>query len=315
MKNIKNFSFIILAFLLSLTFVDVNRANGWVQDGDKWKYEENGDFVKNDWRELDNSIYYFDTEGHMATELVKIKNYYHMFQEDGRPYLRNMDFWFKNRSYNVMSRGRIEGLENDMNDTDYIKFIVELRAKRKEDAQKKLNEAAMNAGLADMVDMSAYQKDPSEMTEQEKRLAAAAEYNRKQKEAEEAAAIAAKYARFSVENRQKLLESTNQGNDENSAVASMMDELNAQLKAKKDTYLANIKQILANDPASLNVEAIINDYNDVLKEYKEEIDTDVQAIRTRLGLSYTRYVLMKQKFTDVMDNELNSLRNQILGLI
>lgn len=315
MKNIENFSFIILAFLLSLSFVNVNRANGWVQDGDKWKYEENGDFVKNDWRELDNSIYYFDTEGHMATELVKIKNYYHMFQEDGRPYLRNMDFWFKNRSYNVMSRGRIEGLENDMNDSDYIKFIIELRAKRKEDAQKRLNEAAMNAGLADMVDMSAYQKDPSEMTEQEKRLAVAAEYNRKQKEAEEAAAIAAKYARFSVENRQKLLESTNQGNDENSAVASMMNELNAQLKAKKDTYLANIKQILTTDPSALNIEAVINDYNGVLKEYKEEIDIDVQAIRTRLGLSYTRYVLMKQKFTDVMDNELNSLRNQILGLI
>ncbi|MDY2663146.1 MAG: N-acetylmuramoyl-L-alanine amidase [Bariatricus massiliensis] len=52
----------------------------WVQEGDKWKYKENGVFVVSDWRSINGREYYFNKSGYRVTgwENIGGKEYYFM---------------------------------------------------------------------------------------------------------------------------------------------------------------------------------------------------------------------------------------------
>ena len=52
----------------------------WVQEGDKWKYKENGVFVVSDWRSINGKEYYFNKSGYRVTgwENIGGKEYYFM---------------------------------------------------------------------------------------------------------------------------------------------------------------------------------------------------------------------------------------------
>lgn len=56
---IKNFICLVLCF----SFITNVYADGWINDGANWQYEENGKLVRGDVRNIDGVNYYFDTYG------------------------------------------------------------------------------------------------------------------------------------------------------------------------------------------------------------------------------------------------------------
>lgn len=49
-------------------YTDLRRAQGWVQVGNRWRYQlENGSYVTNQWYQVSNRWYHFDSMGYMQT--------------------------------------------------------------------------------------------------------------------------------------------------------------------------------------------------------------------------------------------------------
>ena len=67
----KKIYIIALLFILILPFASF--ADGWIDDGrGNWLYEENGELLKNTWKNIDGINYYFDTQGNwLPTEPLK----------------------------------------------------------------------------------------------------------------------------------------------------------------------------------------------------------------------------------------------------
>ncbi len=54
----------VFIILICVLFVNAVRADGWIYDGyNNWQYEENGELVRNTWKNIDGVNYYFDTKG------------------------------------------------------------------------------------------------------------------------------------------------------------------------------------------------------------------------------------------------------------
>lgn len=66
MKKINNKKILIFVVIILVVLTSsVAFADGWVNDGyGNWLYEENGEFVKATWKNIDGVNYYFDTKGY-----------------------------------------------------------------------------------------------------------------------------------------------------------------------------------------------------------------------------------------------------------
>lgn len=70
---------VVILTLLICLFTTPVFADGWVDDGyGNWLYEENGNYVRNDWRTIDGVTYYFNYQGYWLPKEpvrdVKLKN-------------------------------------------------------------------------------------------------------------------------------------------------------------------------------------------------------------------------------------------------
>ena len=74
---------IMLSFIPANTLAD---STGWVKDGDNWKYYTYEDgFIRDDWKSVDGSWYYFNHDGIMLAgiENIKIGSRYYSFSDNG----------------------------------------------------------------------------------------------------------------------------------------------------------------------------------------------------------------------------------------
>ncbi len=63
---------------------DSKKEFGWISDASGWQYkDENGNLVKDGWREIEGKRYYFDKLGYMATYWQYIDEEYYWFGTDG----------------------------------------------------------------------------------------------------------------------------------------------------------------------------------------------------------------------------------------
>lgn len=317
MKKFRNSIFIILAFVFSLSFVKTSFAGEWIETNGNKYYTENGAFVTNDWREIDKNMFYFDDQGRMATSLIRIGKRYFLFHVNGVPYKKDDKVTLNGKEYDIGPRGRVINLENEINDTIYFKILAELKAKKTEE-ELFLSTSYASPDLAPSTSfvVPAESLDPSKMTEQEQRLYAAAANNQALADQAAAQALAAKYQILSKEYRDALLlTAQTAGIDYTSTADALMAVFVNQLNTIKGNHCNMIISILQQNPESLNIDSFVDEYEKTLKEYELEIDTACLAIRTRYSMANTPYVLMKDKFTTLLQGEKRAFREQIMSLV
>ena len=74
---------VMLSFIPSTSLAD---SNGWIQDGNDWKYYTTEDgFVKENWKLVDGTWYYFNADGIMLSgiENYRIHGKYYSFSANG----------------------------------------------------------------------------------------------------------------------------------------------------------------------------------------------------------------------------------------
>lgn len=66
-------------------YLRLSKDDGWINDGNGWKYEdENGDCLKNGWHIIGSEKYYFDSEGYVQTGWLTLENNKYYLESDGR---------------------------------------------------------------------------------------------------------------------------------------------------------------------------------------------------------------------------------------
>ncbi|MBR1453407.1 MAG: hypothetical protein IJ593_02005 [Lachnospiraceae bacterium] len=83
-KKMKKISLLVVAFVLSLTMSAF--ATGWVQNGTDWEYEVDGNFLHNEWKQIDGVNYHFNADAKMDKGLAEVDGEIHYFDNEGKPY-------------------------------------------------------------------------------------------------------------------------------------------------------------------------------------------------------------------------------------
>lgn len=86
-----------------------NGTDGWRYEDGRWKFYENGRFLKNTWKMSGKNWYYLTGDGTMATGLISVDGDRYYLNKDGS--LRMSDFFIEEGGiyYQVDSSGRITG--------------------------------------------------------------------------------------------------------------------------------------------------------------------------------------------------------------
>ena len=116
--------FVVVNLLLVVLFANAAFAD-WEQDGDYWKYEENGTYKTNDWLTYEGDDYYFDEFSHMVTGLYRIDDCYYAFYSNGKAYREDEPFEFNECEYEIGYRGYVMDLENVLTEEEYNEYIAE----------------------------------------------------------------------------------------------------------------------------------------------------------------------------------------------
>lgn len=148
--------FLVLVFAMS-SFA------GWVQNGTEWEYEENGNFLHNEWKTIDGVDYHFNIDAKMDTGLAEVDGKIHYFDNDGKPYEKGTVVNIMGSDWTVGRRGVLmKGFTNlsDFYTIDEIKLWEEEEAaKAKEQIelirnQKKFEKAMEGIGSFDEEQMA-----------------------------------------------------------------------------------------------------------------------------------------------------------------
>ncbi len=68
MRYIKKVLLVAVCFAFSIFIKDTAFAGAWERDISGWKYQkDNGDYARDNWKEIDEKWYYFDADGYMKT--------------------------------------------------------------------------------------------------------------------------------------------------------------------------------------------------------------------------------------------------------
>ena len=69
---------------MNISYVDYVDKSGWIQEGDRWKYQKkDGSLCKNCWQEVEGLWYHFDPEGIMQTGWLKDEGKWYFLKNDG----------------------------------------------------------------------------------------------------------------------------------------------------------------------------------------------------------------------------------------
>ena len=260
MKNFK--VFLLISTLFVLTFTNIVLA-GWIQDGEFWKYEENGTFKTKDWLTIEGDNYYFDESSHMVTTLYKIGENYYAFHSDGKAYRKKEDFELNGVEYDIGSKGKVMDLELDMSEEQYKEYLYQ---KAIEDANNKAFEAEQktyNESVA--AEMAKKQKEMDAIKESQKAVDAA-----NQKLIEESKKARSEFL-LSAENDQKLVAATNRGNASKAVVDNVYKEVQRQLNLRKLELIGQAKELRKANPMA-ELSPIVEDFNDIVNTYAKRVD-------------------------------------------
>ena len=253
---------------------------GWVQEGEFWKYEENGAFKTNEFAMINNIVYYFDANSHMVTGLQKIGNSYYAFNDDGSAYKKNNSFTFLGNEYEIGAKGKVLELEENITEEDYKTYLVEKAA---EDAKKAIDDAN-NRAFAEHQrilneSMDAIRKEQESLRAIEQ--AALAEQQ----------AIAASIQAAAEEpiraRRQYLLSDENNKLITDAAkisIDAVISEMKRQLNLRKTEFVQKAKELKATNPQD-NLSSIFTDFNEMIKLYLEKSDIILGEKEDRLSES------------------------------
>lgn len=261
---------------------------GWVQEGEFWKYEENGAFKTNEFVTIDNNIYYFDANSHMVTGLQKIGNSYHAFRKNGAAYKKSDTYTFNEIQYEIGGRGKVKDLENHITEEEYKAFVEQ---KAIEDANYKAfqeHQNILNESIA------AVRKEQEALRAAETAaLAAQKAIDDANKALAEEAAKARKQYLLSDENNQLISDAASRGTSSKRAVENMISEMKRQLNLRKIELVQKAKEIrTANPLADLN--SVLIDFDDMITAYAEKSDSILN------GLSY-QYNLDNDKIEEYVE--------------
>lgn len=100
--------------LLVLVFVSVSLvvyAGNWVQDGNNWKFSEEGEFVTYKHKLIDGKWYLFDECGYMVTGLCEFDGKFYYYNQDGTPVSGQISY--NNRQYTINGKGQILNINEE----------------------------------------------------------------------------------------------------------------------------------------------------------------------------------------------------------
>lgn len=122
----KKILFMIICILTALQLTTLSYAGEWEQDGTKWKYKDDGDYIRGESKSIDGTWYFFDDNEHMVTGLFDYDGVCYSFDENGKPNQSNISY--KGKTYKVNNKGIIKDMTaeelDDYRDTLSSQFIL-----------------------------------------------------------------------------------------------------------------------------------------------------------------------------------------------
>ena len=122
----KKLFFILLCILTVIQLTTLSFAGEWEQDGTKWKYKENDNYIRGESKSIDGTWYFFDDDEHMVTGLFDYDGICYSFDENGKPNQANITY--NGKTYKVNNKGEIKGMTpeelDDYRDTLSSQFIL-----------------------------------------------------------------------------------------------------------------------------------------------------------------------------------------------
>ena len=122
----KRVVFIALCILMTFQVTALSFAGEWEQDGTKWKYKDNGDYIRGESKSIDGTWYFFDDNEHMVTGLFDYDGVCYSFDENGKPNQANITY--NGKTYKVNNKGVIKDMTaeelDDYRDTLSSQFIL-----------------------------------------------------------------------------------------------------------------------------------------------------------------------------------------------
>ena len=302
----RNFKLILIACLFSIMMFSNTVFAGWMQEGEFWKYEENGVYKTNDWLQIEGDYYYFDAASHMVKGLQKIGNNFYVFHNNGVAYKKKEMFVLDGVEYDITTKGKVKDLENDMTDAEYaeyvsLKSLEEANNKKFQEAQKVLNEsiAAENAKR---------EKEQAAIRESQKAV------NDAEKERVERQRKLREDFLLSPENDAKLIAAANKGNASKPVVDNVTKEIKNQVSLRKIELIGVAKKIRQENPMA-ELHPIIEDFNAIIDTYADRVETilDVTSAKYKVNDEKmegyeeqfaTMFSEMKASFAEALDKSL-----------
>ena len=263
---------------------------GWVQEGDLYKYEENGSFKTNEWLSVGGDMYYFDATSHMVTGLQKIGKYYYAFHNSGIAYKKSEKFYIGDIEYDVGSKGKVIDLENEFTEENYKEYLAQ---KAIEDANNKAFQYAQKAFNESVAaERAVIEKEQQAIRESQKAANAAAQ----------AIIDESKKARdnylLSPEDDAKLIAAANRGSASRPVVDNVKKEIKGQLTVRRIELIGKARELRTANPMA-ELSPIVEDFNDIINKYASRVD-EILAV-----LSY-KYKVNEDKM-DGYVSEFNAL--------
>lgn len=297
----RNFKLLILTSLFSIMmFVNLAFA-GWVQEGEFWKYEENGAFKTNDWLQVEADYYYFDAASHMVKGLQKIGDSFYAFHSDGKSYKKKEKFVINEVEYDIATKGKVKDL--DMTNEEYaeyvaLKAIEDANNKKFQEAQKVLNESIAAENAKREQEQAAIRESQKAVNDAERER-----IEREQK-------LRTEFL-LSSENDAKLTAAANRGNSSKSVVDNITKEIKNQVSHRKIELIGVAKKLRQENPM-VELGSIIEDFNAIIDTYAARVDTilDVTSVKYKVNdekmENYveqfaTMFNEMKASFADSLD--------------
>lgn len=302
----RNFKLFLIACLFSIMMFSNIVFAGWMQEGEFWKYEENGVFKTNDWLQIEGDYYYFDAASHMVKGLQKIGSSFYAFHNNGKAYKKKEKFILDGMEYDIATKGKIKDLENDMTDAEYaeyvsLKALEEANNKKFQEAQKVLNEsiAAENAKR---------EKEQAAIRESQKAVNDA-EKERIERERK----LRAEFL-LSAENDAKLVAAANRGTASKGVVDNITKEIKSQVALRKIELIGVAKKLRQENPMA-ELHPIIEDFNAIIDTYADRVETILDVTSAKYKVNDEKmegYVdqfvamfnEMKASFADAIDKSL-----------
>ncbi|MBQ2204740.1 MAG: hypothetical protein II411_02450 [Lachnospiraceae bacterium] len=302
----RNLKFILLTCFFSMIMLVNLSLAAWVQEGEFWKYEENGVFKTNDWLQIEGDYYYFDATSHMVKGLQKIGSNFYVFHNNGVAYKKKEKFNLNGVEYDIATKGKVKDLENDMTDAEYaeyvsLKALEEANNKKFQEAQNVLNEsiAAENAKR---------EKEQAAIRESQKAV------NDAEKERIERERKLREDFLLSPENDAKLIAAANKGNASKPVVDNVTKEIKNQVSLRKIELLGVAKKLRQENPMA-ELDPIIVDFNDIIDTYAARVETilDVTSVKYKVNDEKmegyveqfaTMFNEMKASFAEALDKSL-----------